>query len=75
MIIAATQTPAISSDGRRAVTRAFIANTIPKNRSHDITASVRILATSTITKTLYVHLRGADNSVNQKQSTLLQQTL
>jgi len=45
-----TQTPAMSSDGRRAVTSAFIANTIPKNRSHDITPSVRILATSTSTK-------------------------
>jgi len=40
----------MSSDGRRPVIRAFIANTTPKNRSHEMTPSVRILATSISTK-------------------------
>jgi len=40
------QTSAISSVDRRSVTRAFIANTIPKKRSHAISVSVKMLETN-----------------------------
>jgi len=45
-VTAKIQTSAMSSVERRSVTRAFIANTIPKNRSQAISVSVRMLDTS-----------------------------
>ena len=43
--MAQIQTPRMNHGDLRSVIRAFIANTIPKNRSHEIRVNVRMLDT------------------------------
>ena len=43
--MAQIQTPRMNQGDLRSVIRAFIANTIPKNRSHEIRVNVRMLDT------------------------------